>query len=146
MKERNPTSSTWVPRWVCCKTLGGLVRIFADYTVRQPEGLKAVATFSEGDESVARAVKHLSYGKGELALIEYAKHPGTTPLLEAVKTALTRLFRASDNPLEKEEKMSLTEETAYIKDIYEKLLKEMLETEATQGASGTALQSASPES
>ena len=127
------------------KTLGGLVRIFADYTVRQPEGLRALTAFSGGDESVARAVKHLSYGKGELALIEYAKHPGTTPLLEAVKAALTRLYSAGDKPVDQCENMSHAEETAYIKDVCEKLLKEMLETQGTSAALTTEPQSAPPE-
>jgi hypothetical protein len=127
------------------KTLGGLVRKFADYAVRQPEGLRALTAFSGGDESVARAVKHLSYGKGELALIEYAKHPGTTPLLEAVKAALTRLYSAGDKPVDQCENMSHAEETAYIKDVCEKLLKEMLETQGTSAALTTEPQSAPPE-
>ena len=75
-------------------------------------------------------LKRLAYGKGELALIEYAKHPGTTPLLEAVKTALELLNRAQDNPVEKEvfEKISPAEETMFIKIACETLLKEMLGT------------------
>ena len=135
------------PMGMSGKTLGGLVRIFADYAVRQPEGLKAVAAFSRGDESVARAVKRLAYGKGDLALIEYAKHPGTTPLLEAVKTALARLYRAKDSHVEKEafEKISPAEETMFIKVACEKLLKAMLETEETKMTPGTDPQSASPD-
>jgi len=135
------------PMGMSGKTLGGLVKIFADYAVRQPEGLQAVAAFSGGDESVTRAVKRLAYGKGELALIEYAKHPGTTPLLEAVKTALARLSHAKDSPVEKEvfEKMSPAEETMFIEAVYEKLLKEMLQTEETKAVFKTVPQSAIPE-
>ena len=135
------------PMGMSGNTLGGLVKIFADYAVRQPEGLKAVAAFSRGDESVARAVKSLAYGKGELALIEYAKHPGTTPLLEAVKTALALLNRAKDNPVEKEvfAKISPAEETMLIKIACEALLKEMLGIEETKVPTGTDPQAASPE-